>query len=135
MPDTKSDSTWEDRWHHDLKIAAIGSAALLYGSVTILAACLVLTESRRRWPIFKREIILVILNPILSLIVGCFWPLAVLAMVCDWLCGADMTFCGIECGEVRRRIKMGRRVKSEEVVSQPVANMQMEVPAYSKAGV
>ena len=96
---------WEGRWDRDLKIAAVPTFALLYVTVTLLAAGHLVIATRKRWPIFKTEMALILLNPILCLVLGAFWPLGMLASMSGWLCGGDKSWCGVSCGKVRGWLK------------------------------
>lgn len=76
----------------------------LYFLLTGTAAKLLYDKIGERWLIFQREIVLILLTPVLCVIVGLFWPLGSLVMIGNWMCAADKSWCGIDCGRVRERV-------------------------------
>ncbi|KAK4445847.1 hypothetical protein QBC34DRAFT_383763 [Podospora aff. communis PSN243] len=106
--DTSPDAPNPDsNWKADLKSGLISASGILYITTILISTFMFLQYLRQRWPVFRKEMCLILTAPFVCLILGCLWPLAVLAVVCDWLCGADKSWCGIECAGVRR--KMGVR--------------------------
>ncbi|KAK0649164.1 hypothetical protein B0T16DRAFT_456601 [Cercophora newfieldiana] len=79
--------------------------AVLYIGNTVVVAKSRYHESREKWPIFKTEMALVVIHPFLCLIVGLLWPFVAVWNGARWVCAADKSWCGVSCGEVRRRMR------------------------------
>ncbi|KAK0611945.1 hypothetical protein B0T14DRAFT_607939 [Immersiella caudata] len=101
-------------WKADLKSGLIGATAILYFTITLISTGILLQYSRKKWPVFKKEMCLILTGPFVCLMLGCFWPLAALAVACDWLCGVDKSWCGVGCGGLRRRMGVGRGWRAVE---------------------